>query len=82
LERLFAFLDLVLNEFKHLVKGCQNIAINTTANNPHLFNDWVKNFATEEIPRDRDISVDESNLCVVRVLNIEAVEVEELICVN
>lgn len=48
----------------------------------YLIYHWVENFTAEEDPRNRETAIDQTNLRGVRILDIEAVEVEELICLN
>jgi len=82
LERFITFLNLCINEFKHLVKRLSEIVLNSVVRNHHLIYYWVENFTAEEDPRNRETAIDQTNLRGVRILDIEAVEVEELICLN
>lgn len=53
LERLIAFLNLCINEFKHLVKRLsKKIVLDSVVGKHHLIYHWVENFTAEEDPRN------------------------------
>jgi hypothetical protein len=51
-------------------------------NSAHLIYDRIEDFSSKQISRYRQLSVDEANAGVVWVFDVEAVEVEHVVCEN
>ena len=78
----FTFLNLGVNEFKDLIKRLSEICMGFVVRSHHLVYHWVENLAAEEVSRNCETAIDQTNFRGVPIINIEAVEVEELVCLN
>ena len=56
------------------------IWINKSKVKTYLLNNGIKNFTTQEVPGNRQFSVNEADRRVVWVLDVEARKVEHIIC--